>query len=169
MFGIRITRDESDDKQGFLRMSANESGEVQSIEMASPLLPNEIGPALTRLHQELNALDKESRDERLQKVLDAARKKAGILERVSGKAQNRQVDALTRLPDERFRGESGGIVCEVSGDFAVHAIECEGIEAALVISKYNDAVEAARLIAEQAWTRAIEKEAEEEAAEKNEA
>lgn len=162
MFGIRIRRDESEKDRGVLRLHVNEKGVIKSIEMASMITPEEIAPALSRLFVEVNTLDKEARADRLEVVLERARKKAGIIERVSGKAQNRQSEALEHLPSEEYRGPPGDLVAIVQGDFSLLRFESNGLTATDAIARCEKAIEAARKVAEEAWISAVEKQAEEE-------
>ena len=171
VFGLKFKKGKSS-AAGELRVVVNTKGELRELEIVSPLVLEECAPALTEAFTKLNELNGNHREGRVEKVLADGRRQSGILDRLRGKAKDREEAALAEVPAELFRGTAGGVTATIDGKYNVVLVEVDDdASPASAISRTPDAIEAASKRADEGWLEAVKKaheEAEEDSADPEE-
>jgi len=148
---------------GHLRVFTTPDGRLSGVEVVSPLLPEEVAPALETALTELSRRSETARRGRVEAHVKACRKKAGILDKLSGKAKERLARAEEKMPAEMFDGRAGAVGITLDGGLGhVSVTVDDGCAAVEAIGLLKRATAAAEDKALEAWEREVLGAAEEE-------
>jgi hypothetical protein len=144
--------------QGHVRLYAERDGRITGVDVLSPLEEREVQPSLEKALQSLEAGGAESREALLEGRLKDIRKKAGMLDRLRGKAGHREEAARQLLPGEVFQGASPGerVLVSIDGNLGFMAVRTKpGVTIEQAVADLPHAVEAAQTAVFERWEQAI--------------
>jgi DNA-binding protein YbaB len=141
---------------GHIRVHASGDGRMTSIEVIAPLLAEEVQPALDKALTALAPKTLAARRETLEAHKKAVRKKAGVLDKLRGKAAERLAEAEANLPTELFEGKAGSVTVHVDGELGFVRLD---VTAAIGVEEAGrlvpEALDNARGAALAAWERVV--------------
>lgn len=142
--------------RGHLRVYAEKSGKLTGVEVLSPLLAEEVAPALEAAMQSLAERRATSAAARLEAHKKALRGKAGMLDRLRGRVTHREEAAEEVVPGERFEGRAGPVLVRVDGRFQYLSLSVdEGADAREAGASLPRALEEACKACEARWEQVI--------------
>jgi DNA-binding protein YbaB len=148
----------SSEKQGsgHIRLFASGDGELNGIEVVSSLVAEEVQPALEQALRALAPKSEAARHARIDAHKKAVSKKAGMLDKIRGKASQRLEAAERNLPTELFEGSAGSVTIYVDGMLGfvkLDVVAAIGVEeAAGLVPRALDNAQSAALAA---WEHAV--------------
>lgn len=145
-------------------MRVTRAGELCGFDVVSALLPSEVEPALDAALQGLNEVSARGREARVERLLADAKKRAGILDKLRGRAAERVQSARGAVPSELFEGRSGDgrVTVTLDGAFAyVHLTVAPGTPVEAALDGAREALAAAGAEVERCWASVLDGEGEE--------
>lgn len=109
--------------RGHLRVHALPDGTLTGVEVLSPLAPEEVPVALDAALKSLEARRTSSSEARLVGHLKAVRSRAGMVDRLRGRASHREEAAHDVVPAEVFAGVAGPLTVRLDGRFGYRSLE----------------------------------------------
>jgi hypothetical protein len=141
---------------GHLRVFATPDGRLTGVEVKEGLEPREVQPSVERVLTELSRMAEERHREEVEARIKATRKKAGILDKLSGKAKDRLEAAHAKMPTELFDGRAGAVGITIDGNLGfVRAVVDDGCTASEAFGLIKRATEAAEEKALAAWEQEV--------------
>lgn len=158
--------------QGHLIVHVRRDGALGGLEVKSPLAPEEVEPALSAALFEISRLCAQARERRVEALLVEGKKRAGLFDKLRGRAKERIEAARQAVLAELFSGASKGgeVVVTLDGAFGFQALRvAEGTVLDAAWQGLLEAHAAALAAVEKAWHDQIEEAKEQAAAEEGEA
>lgn len=141
---------------GHLRVYADPAGALTGVEVLSPLLPEEVAPALEAAVRALAERRAPASAARLEAHRKALRGKAGMLDRLRGRVTHREEAASEVVPNERFEGRAGPVRVHIDGRLAFLSLSVDaGADAHEAGAYLPRALEEACKACEARWEQVV--------------
>lgn len=145
--------------RGHLRAQVTRAGELTGFDVVSPLLPSEMEPVLDEALKALGAVGAKAREARVERLVHEAKKRAGLIDKLRGRAAER-IDAARRsVPVELFEGQSedGRVAVTLDGGFGyVRLVVAPGTPVDAALAGVRQAYAAAVAEVERCWTSVLD-------------